>query len=229
MPAAQVDLPSIEVICAALLRLSAAQPLVISIDDIEHADAESRWALLFMARRTHFARIVLVLSHTDPSGYAEGGTAAELARQSHCHTVHLEPLSKQGVRTLAWDLVGHEAGQRLHLPWFRLSGGNPLLVAALAEDYRERLRAIEDDRSVAVHVAGARYGRAVLACLHRGGERVVQVARGLAVLGARTVSTTCSASRAINWPAACMRSRPQDSPLAESSVPRPRAAPCLAI
>ncbi|MGN9913450.1 AAA family ATPase [Phytohabitans sp. LJ34] len=182
--AVRVDLPALDAMCTALLELSADQPLLISVDDVEHTDAESRRALLFLARRVHFARIALVVSHTDRGGYAEHGVAADLARQSDCHTVHLAPLSKKGVRDLACDLAGREAGERLHLPWLRLSGGNPLLVAALAEDHRDRLRATDDDRSAAaVAIAAARYGQAVLSCVHRGGEQVIKVARGLAVLG----------------------------------------------
>ncbi|MGX2992951.1 AAA family ATPase [Streptomyces sp. JNUCC 64] len=79
----------------------------------------------------------------------------------------------------AGDAPGAEAAPAV--AWHRLSGGNPLLVRALAEDHRER--AAVAGRS-AEPVVGEEYGRAVDACVRRAGRRFRDAARALAVLDA---------------------------------------------
>jgi len=178
----ELELPVLDGLCSVFLELSADRPLIIILDDVEHADAGSRQALLFLARRLNRSPITLVLSQTDRSGPIWHTTTDDLVRQAHCRLIGLSPLSKNGVRALAYALVGRDASRRLYLRWNQLSGGNPLLVTALAADYLNHARTW-DDGEPAAPVIAARYWQAVLSIVHRCGEQVHQLAGALAVLG----------------------------------------------
>jgi DNA-binding CsgD family transcriptional regulator len=86
------------------------------------------------------------------------------------HRLRLAPLSAAGTARAAAGLLGSPPGPRLDL--HALSGGNPLLLHALAEDAR-----------VSGGPRAEGYGLALLSCLHRGDPATLAVARALAVLG----------------------------------------------
>lgn len=172
---------ALDALCLKLVDLAGRRPLVITVDDVEYADDLTLRALAFLARQAPSARIVLVLSRSEPSGHADGAPALDVSRQPHCHVVELSTLSEVAVRDVARQLVGAKAGEWHHRLWWRLSGGNPLLLEALAADLLDSWR-VSSGGEEPVSLVGARYGRAVVACVHRGGPHVLRVARGLAVL-----------------------------------------------
>ncbi|GAA3166347.1 LuxR family transcriptional regulator [Planomonospora alba] len=178
----QVDAQVVHALCTVLLELSERYPLMIVVDDVHHADRASLLCLAYLARRVRIARIALVLSQSDQGRYTDALFQNELLRQPHCRRIPLTPLSPDGVAALAAEQVGREAAERFAADWYALSGGNPLLVAALAEDHRDAVRS-RGGREPEEAVAGDRYGQAVLSCLHRGEPQALRVARGLAVLG----------------------------------------------
>ncbi|MFD4676670.1 AAA family ATPase [Lentzea sp. NPDC058450] len=154
-------------LCLALLDLVADTPLVIGIDDVQHADPSSSHWLLYLIRRLGQAKVLLVLSETASPRAAHTDLHTELLRHPHCRDVPLAPLA-------AVDAL-FESGAAEAMA---LSGGNPLLVRSLLED--QRLCKPRDDGGL---VIGPGYRRALVSCLHRCDHHVLPVARALAVTG----------------------------------------------
>ncbi|WP_061289120.1 helix-turn-helix transcriptional regulator [Herbidospora cretacea] len=177
-----VDVQVVHALCTILLELSERHPLLIVVDDVHHADRMSLLCLAYLARRVRFARIAAVFGHPDHGRYTETFFQTELMRQPHARRVHLAPLSARGVTALVADRLGRTVAERFAADWFAMSGGNPLLAAALMDDYETGARTAPDQTPSEL-VVGDRYGQAVLSCLHRGEPMTLQVARGLAVLG----------------------------------------------
>jgi DNA-binding CsgD family transcriptional regulator len=135
---------------AALVELSRRQPIVINVDDIQFADALSLQVLSYLRRRISSARVLMVL--------------VQWARSRPCAAlVHAEVTRRPDLRIVLERLTETQVSAE----HYRLSGGNPLLVAALTED----------------PAAGAAYRRAVLDCLQRWEPHLMEVAHGLAIMG----------------------------------------------
>ncbi|WP_049565870.1 helix-turn-helix transcriptional regulator [Nonomuraea sp. SBT364] len=176
-----IDAQVVHALCTVLLDLSERCPLVIAVDDVHHADRTSLLCLAYLARRARSARIVAVFAHSDRMRCADAYFETDLLRQPHCRRLQLSPLSREGVEELMAGELGTEATGRFAKEWYTLSGGNPLLAGALAEDYREYLRSAGEPPPEPV--VGDQFGQAVLSCLQRGHPQTMRVARGLAVLG----------------------------------------------
>lgn len=171
-------------ICSALLELAAQAPTVIAVDDIRYADAPSLQCILYLARRLHTARIVLVLTDGDCIPSTDQLFHTELLRQPHCRSLRLNRLSRDGTAGILADRLGGPAAEQLATEAHRVTGGNPLLVHALAEDQHQRAG------SGPLHTAGRpplatgrAFDQAVLGCLHRGGPDMLSLAGAMAVLG----------------------------------------------
>jgi DNA-binding CsgD family transcriptional regulator len=159
-------------LCRALLAVAAQRPLVIIVDDAHHADALSVRCLSYMAARIERSPVLLVYSESDAPA---SGPAfpADLADRANWQRIDLAPLSAHGtwqaLAELAADLpAGTEAAAH------RLTGGNPVLLHALADD--GRLATLTTDPQPAGDTAMRRFLRRLSPA-----ERTV--ANGLAVLG----------------------------------------------
>ncbi|WP_158628604.1 LuxR C-terminal-related transcriptional regulator [Saccharopolyspora rhizosphaerae] len=141
--------------------LASGPPLVLAVDDVHFADSASQRVLLYLRRRLASARLLLVLTEWDRPHLAREPLHAELVRQPD-HRIDLRPLSEAGAAQLIQDRGDRAATA------FALTGGNPALLTALAED------------GLGV---GPRFRRAVLDCLTRWGPDFLAVAEALAVLG----------------------------------------------
>ncbi|WP_327091562.1 AAA family ATPase [Nonomuraea sp. NBC_01738] len=177
----QMDAQIVHALCTVLLELSERHPLLIVVDDVQHADPASLLCLAYLCRRVRFARVVALFSLTDHGQYGESSFETELQRQPHCRRIHLPLLSREGVGRLAAERLGPEHAESVAGAWFDLSGGNPLLVRGLAEDHLDERRATGAEPAGVV--VGDRYGQAVLSCLRRAGRPMLDLARGLAVAG----------------------------------------------
>ncbi len=176
-----VDAQLVHALCGVMLDLSERCPLVLVVDDVHHADRESLLCLAYLARRVRLAQIVAIFGHADQAWRTDSYFQTELLRQPHCRRVRLTRLSRTGVAAMLAERLGDEAAERLADEMYAHSGGNPLLVTALADDYEESARTAQEPPAGVV--AGEQYGQAVLSCLNRGEARVARAARGLAVLG----------------------------------------------
>ncbi|WP_232320148.1 AAA family ATPase [Herbidospora daliensis] len=162
-----VDAQIVDALCAVLLDLAERCPLVITVDDVHHADRASQLCLAYLARRIRFADVLLVFSTPDHSPHLRTLFHTEVLRQPHCRPVRLSHLTREGVDARLGAEAAHRYGALVHT----LSGGNRLLVDALREDLS------------ATGTPGDRYGEAVVACVRRLGPCVQEAAHGLAVLG----------------------------------------------
>ncbi|MGW3186716.1 AAA family ATPase [Streptomyces ardesiacus] len=164
------------------LDMSAEEPLLIGVDDVCHADTDSLQCLLFLARRLRRSRIMLVLGDQDRSGSRQADLRTELSRHPYCTQVRLAPLTCDGVAALlARDLDAHVA-HSLASGAFAVTGGNPLLVTALAEDWEASTRSARTEPPTGL-VVGDRFAERVVSCLHRLEPDALAVARAVAVVG----------------------------------------------
>ncbi|MFC5184134.1 AAA family ATPase [Actinomadura harenae] len=160
----------------ALLGHTADAPVVISVDDVHHADPDSLRFLLYLSRRITSAPVLMVLTESTGPWPAHRSFRADLLSHPHGRLVRLGPLSRRGQTELLATWFGASAALRLTPACDALTGGNPLLVHALLKDNP----AVDQTPELVVDAA---FTRAVLACLHHGGPAITRVARALAVLG----------------------------------------------
>ncbi|MET9654676.1 AAA family ATPase [Streptomyces sp. NPDC006460] len=172
----------LEGVSRVFLDMSDAEPLLICVDDVHHADTGSLQCLLFLARRLRRSRVMLVLGDQDRAGSGSADLRTELSRHPYCRQLRLDPLGCDGVAALlAHELDAHVA-HSLAAGAFAVTGGNPLLVRALAEDWQAAARTAGGDGPAGL-VVGDRFAERVVSCLHRVEPDALAVARAVAVLG----------------------------------------------
>ncbi|GGN50098.1 DNA-binding CsgD family transcriptional regulator [Actinoplanes campanulatus] len=179
--AARLDPQIVHGLCTVLLDLAQRYPLVIVVDDLDHADPASVLCLAYLARRVRFAPMLVVFSHSGHGRPDEPALELEaLSRPPQGAHLTLAALTAEGVRQMAAGVLADDDAERTAVRWHQLSGGNPLLVTGLIEDHRQILAegGAPDDEPV----AGGHYARAVVSCLHRADPRLARVARGAAIL-----------------------------------------------
>ncbi|RKS96947.1 regulatory LuxR family protein [Streptomyces sp. 3211.6] len=164
-------------LCGVLREAARHRPLVVAVDDLQHADRPSVAALMYLHRRLRTSRVLMVL--TDGGADAPDGTGprAELAGDPDCRTVRVAPLTRRGVAELLAARLDPCTADRLAAECHALTGGNPLLVHAFADD---RLAAGDHDGETPV---GGSFAAALRTCLLRCDEGAADAARALAVLG----------------------------------------------
>lgn len=157
----------------ALLELAKDKPVLIGVDDVQHADVTSLHGLLYLIRRVRLSRVLVVFTEAARLPSVRSPLHAELRQLSDFHRITLAPLSKAGVTSL---LAKHQDREQAHAfteDFYSASGGNPMLVQALLEDH-----------NTSGTGPGRNYRQALMNCLYRCEISVLDVARGLAVLGA---------------------------------------------
>ena len=161
-----------------LLDLAVGRPLVLLVDDVQWSDEASADCLSYLARRTRQAPVLLVVM-SGPVPAHGPGLCAELARLPYGTRLTVEPLSPDGVRAVAQSRTGPAAARRWSARWHAWSGGNPLLLNGLLEDYA----AVISEEEQPAPVAADAFGHAVVTMMRTGGRRVTEVGRALAVTG----------------------------------------------
>ncbi|MFD5424731.1 AAA family ATPase [Streptomyces sp. NPDC127084] len=161
-------------------------PLFIVIDDLHHADPESLDGILHLVQICRTARIMLVLVASDCSYEHMPLFHAELLRAPHYRRVRLRPLSRAGVAEVVADSLGPDVAERTAADYYRYSGGNPLVLRALIQEWSST-RFTDDDSPEATAAGVLAPGKvsalAVFTSLHRSGPQAMAVARGIALLG----------------------------------------------
>ncbi|TDQ04387.1 AAA family ATPase [Labedaea rhizosphaerae] len=158
-------------VCGVVLDLAVTQPVVVTVDDVQFADTASLLFLLCLRRRMTASRVLMVLAESDLSQPTFPMFRAEITRAPH-RRVRLEALSRESVEALASARLGADVAHRFGAELHRISGGNPMLVNALADDLAG---ATECEVGVA-------FREAVLACAQRWESPLVQIARSVAIL-----------------------------------------------
>ncbi len=159
-------------LCRELVELAGHTPVLITVDDVQHADPVSTLWLLCLARRLATAPILLALAsdHLPPQDFL--ATRSELLRFPHSAAMRIAPLSEPAVAALLAECFGTPTAARLRTAFFAASGGNPRLLDALFGDWR-----------AGRGIAGGGYQQALLDCVRRRGPLALRVAQGLAILG----------------------------------------------
>jgi DNA-binding CsgD family transcriptional regulator/tetratricopeptide (TPR) repeat protein len=161
------------------LDLAADSPVVIGVDDAHYADAASLLVLLHLAHRLRTAPVLLVFTQCSRP-HARGTLfQTELLHQLGCVGVRLRTLGEEGVRAVLTERLGARRAAVLAGSVHHVSGGNPLLVTALADDQQtEAADSISGELAV-----GEAFGRAVATCLFRCEATMRDAVHAVAVLG----------------------------------------------
>jgi DNA-binding CsgD family transcriptional regulator len=167
--------------------------LLITVDDIQHADIASLWCLRYLAQRLGSLPLTLVFTRGAPLDERPPPILHDLLYRPSVRRFHLDPLSVEGVARLAGARTACVHSTQLVPEVHALSAGNPILVQALLEEHRfcaepatpATSAAEPDSASVPVGAlpTGHIFHEAVLTCLHRLGPSAVRLARGIALLG----------------------------------------------
>jgi DNA-binding CsgD family transcriptional regulator len=176
---------AMQAFCAAVHDLAAAAPVVVCVDDLHLVDALSCQYLLHLARRSRQARILVVLTESAHERGDDPVFGTELLRRPNFTRIRLERLTRDAVAQLLAkhsDIGADNDAEGLPDRFFSVSGGNPLLLRALVEEYRVARR-VHPGEPVAVPEAGGAFAQAVLACLYRCGTATTELAEAVAVLG----------------------------------------------
>jgi DNA-binding NarL/FixJ family response regulator len=163
-------------LCGLLLAEARKRLVVLTVDDVHSADGNSLECLLYLARRLPTNRLLVVLAENGGLVHDNPRFRAELLHQPGCRKIRLELLTVHGVAEL---LAAEEDGRRTSLPasdCYRLTGGNPLLLRALLEDFHS-------DPAATGPVPGDAFAQAVTTCLYRADAATRRIAQGAAVLG----------------------------------------------
>lgn len=164
--------------------LAARQPVVIAVDDVHYADADSLRFLSYLARRLGDLPVFIVLTECPQMLPTDRALYAETVSQGNCRRLCLEPLSLPGVGSLLGEYVDAELAQLLAPACYSLTGGNPLLVHALGEDSR-----LSVSRSSARLVPRRAFRSAIVTCLYRYEPKTVELAQAMAVLAEEPASS----------------------------------------
>ncbi|MWA08877.1 LuxR C-terminal-related transcriptional regulator [Streptomyces sp. BA2] len=165
----------------ALPRVADGGLAVICVDDVQ----EIPWSQLDFLIQTitwhRDRRILLVVTDLPHLPHREAPTKTEFLRRPYTEHIRLGPLDERGVREMTAAEI-----DRPHDRWVRLlhhlSGGSPLLLSALLEDFKGRdmtLPLTEMEQSTEL----AMYGQAVMSVLRRSGCAAVKIGCLLSVLG----------------------------------------------
>lgn len=161
----------------ALLELIGGKPLVVGVDDIQHADIPSLRCLAHLARQSADAPLLLVLTEAPRVVVRHPEPLSELLQPGRVHRLWLPMLSKNGVYTMLAAQLGAPLARRLASECLHLTGGSPVLVEALINDYQ----AVAPPRPNLV--VGEAFREAVISCLYRCDPLVLKAVRVLAVTG----------------------------------------------
>lgn len=164
---------------AALELLSATMPVVISVDDVHHADSASLRYLQHIVRHSRSTRMLLVLTTPLHQDSQDASFGTELLRSRNVRRIRLRRLTPEGCRRVAATSPGPTPREALSGELHAISGGNPLLLRALLEEYRSAPATTDDFRPE----QGGLFGQAVLTCLRHSGPRMLDLGAALAVLG----------------------------------------------
>lgn len=160
-------------LCLKLIEAAEHQPSLIVIDDLRHADVPSAMCLAQLIRRVNQVPIMIMVSDDLNLGSFYPPLRAELAHIPGAGRIELGPLAPDVVTDFLAQRFDMEIQGTYAAEFYEATGGNPLLVQALAEDYS----CFGDTREQG-------YGQAFVSYLNRNEPILLGTARALAVLDA---------------------------------------------
>ncbi|MET8983471.1 LuxR C-terminal-related transcriptional regulator [Streptomyces sp. NPDC004539] len=160
-----------------LADLARENPVVICHDDPQGRDEHTTRLLLEAVRRLRGSRVMLLLTMLPFGGTFTSAIRRDLLRQPHVHRVQLRLLLPEQSRE-QWNLLGgdtffHGSAEDAHT----ISGGNPLLLRALAEELGMPMPMTSWPQPHGLFVQSA------VDCARDSGPLALKVATGIAALG----------------------------------------------
>ncbi|MFC0112332.1 helix-turn-helix transcriptional regulator [Kibdelosporangium aridum] len=162
-------------LCRAFPKAASRHPTVVVVDDIQHADDESLSLLHSLVRNLQAIGCILIVTESGPVNPRVESLRAEMLRHPGFRNIRIGRLSREGVAHMVGTAPGLSDGTAIDRAWYDLSGGNPLLVRALLQDYKQ-----SSDSAV---IAGDTFKAAVASCVTRCDAATRRVLHALAVLG----------------------------------------------
>jgi DNA-binding CsgD family transcriptional regulator len=146
-------------------------PLFLQVDDAHRADSASLRFLQHVVRRMPGTPLRLALVDNVDVDWPMPGFHNELLHHRHVRRHGLTPLSESEIAEFVRRYAPPRPAPGLAADYRHLSGGNPALLRALAEDHDHHGRPHRDG-----------YGRTVLRCLRRGDPLALRAVQAAAVL-----------------------------------------------
>ncbi|MYT19726.1 hypothetical protein GTW69_05380, partial [Streptomyces sp. SID7760] len=126
-PPARVE--AMQAFCARLRELSAERPVVLVVDDVQHADGASLQYLRYLARHARTAAVLTVLTGTTHAEDLDPVFTTELMRQPHFTRLRLDRLTPTEV---AAALAALRPADGPRPPGTRVPAGEPVRTAGTA-------------------------------------------------------------------------------------------------
>jgi DNA-binding winged helix-turn-helix (wHTH) protein len=130
-------------ICEALERLSANQPLVLLVEDLQWVDDSTLDLISALARRRTPARLMLVATYRPVDVILSSGPLKQVKQDllvhRLCHEISLEPLTESQVeRFLAAEFPASDLPRQIAAVVHRRSDGNPMFMVAIIDQMRRK-------------------------------------------------------------------------------------------
>ncbi|WP_242605792.1 LuxR family transcriptional regulator [Frankia sp. Cppng1_Ct_nod] len=173
----------VDELCVELLGLARRRPVLIGINDVQHADWPSLHFLAHLARHLRGIRALFVCTAQPFEDSIYQGFCVEFLRQPYADHLRLGRLTLDGVASLLRRRFDKPTAHRLAAAVHATSGGNPFLATALIEDCIITASASARQQPAASPCPGEEFREAVLAIVTKMPDPIRQGARALAVLG----------------------------------------------
>jgi DNA-binding CsgD family transcriptional regulator/tetratricopeptide (TPR) repeat protein len=154
------------------------RPLLIVVDDAQHADQTSLHCLSSVIRRLRRAHAMVLISAASGPQPFDPVFVADLPAPPQTRHMRLGLLPEAGVAEMLAESLGPCVAERLAGDCYRISGGNPALVHGLIDDYRMGVKA----QAVPQLTVGPGTSQALLGILHRCDFSMLSMARALAIM-----------------------------------------------
>lgn len=175
--------PLLNALTALCANLAADDPLLLTVDDAQWADASSRLWLSFLAARLDELPIAVLVGLRRGAGEEERELLESLLPIPTVARMTLDPLGAEASRELVEQTLPEATSAFCDACW-SVSGGNPLLLCELTREIRANDVAPDDGGAAIVRsITPGSVSAVTLARLRPLGADATTVARALAVLG----------------------------------------------
>ncbi|MDI2126057.1 ATP-binding protein [Yinghuangia seranimata] len=159
-------------------------PIVMVVDDVQWADAESLEWLVNFARNLDQLPVLLVVGRRSEESTDVDELLREMSTLDRTRTVHLGTLSPAAVTRVVEVGLGVRGDDVFNARCHEVTDGSPFVLwAMVGELRRRRLAPVGSNASELAAIAAATIGPKLAARLERMGDCTIEVARAIAVLG----------------------------------------------